>query len=255
MAIRQKKGKSSRAPLVAVIGDVVESRKLTSKRRQHLQTTLAELLGLFNEKYRSAVISEFLITLGDECQGLLGTPEAFPELLWMVETTMPDIQMRWGVGLGRLVGPVEPRALGMDGPAFHNAREGIIAARKTRALGGVFVGFGLPSDTLLNGFARVLHRERSTWSEPQREVIGYLRVIPSVSMIAEQLGLSRQDVSKKSLRAGGPAYLEGERAWKTLLAEYDMRERWGMRQFPIMPAVPPAGNKRGRSKSPTMAAR
>lgn len=215
---------------------------------------LAELLRLFNEKYRAAVLSEFLITLGDECQGLLGTPEAFPELLWMVETSMADIQMRWGVGLGRLVGPLEPTALGMDGPAFHNAREGIITARKTRALGGVFVGFGRPSNTLLNGFARVLHHERSSWSAPQRHVIGHQRLIPSISIIAETLGLSRQDVSKKSLRAGGPAYLEGERAWKVLLAEFDMRDRWGRQPFPIMPTVPPAGRTPARSKSPRSAA-
>lgn len=247
------KRKTSRAPLIAVIGDVVESRKLTPKRRQSLQRELAELLKLFNEKYRGAVLSRFLITLGDECQGLLGTPEAFPELLWMVETTIPDIQMRWGVGLGRLVGPLEPMALGMDGPAFHNAREGIVASRRTRTLGGVFVGFGQPSNTLLNGFARVLYHERSTWSAPQRQVIGHQRLIPSISIIAAALGLSRQDVSKKSLRAGGPAYLEGERAWKVLLAEYDMRERWGTQPLPIMPAAPPVGGK--RSKSPTLTAR
>src|SRR5450759_5425743 len=42
--------RTSRAPLVAVIGDVVESRKLTSERRQWLQRELVGLLRLFGDE-------------------------------------------------------------------------------------------------------------------------------------------------------------------------------------------------------------
>ena len=229
----------SRAPVTVVIGDIVESRKLTVQRRSSLQVELNGVLKWFNRHYKGAVLSDFLVTLGDECQGVLGAAEAFVELMWAVETVIPDSEIRWGIGHGAIVGPLEPVALGMDGPAFYRAREAVINAKRARALGGVFAGFGNDEDVMLNGFARLLHYERSNWSPLQRRVMEELRVVPNVANVAERLGVSRQDISKKSQRAGGRAYFEAESAWRLLLSRFDAREKWGRAAAELKPAIPP----------------
>lgn len=234
----------SRAPLTVVIGDIVESRKLTAQRRGSLQVELIGVLKWFNRQYKGAVLSDFLVTLGDECQGVLGTAEAFAELVWAVETVIPNAEIRWGIGYGTIVGPLEPVALGMDGPAFYRAREAVINAKRTRALGGLFAGFGNDEDVMLNGFARLLHYERSNWSPLQRKVMEELRVVPNVATVAERLGVSRQDISKKSQRAGGRAYFEAETAWRLLLTKFDTREKWGMSVAGLKPAIPPASTRK-----------
>ncbi|MEP6551868.1 MAG: hypothetical protein ABJB95_11835, partial [Gemmatimonadales bacterium] len=113
-------------------------------------------------------------------------------------------------------------------------------------LGGVFAGFGNDEDVMLNGFARLLHYERSNWSPLQRRVMEELRVVPTVATVAEKLGVSRQDISKKSQRAGGRAYVEAESAWRLALSKFDTREKWGESATGLKPAIPRA-SIRGKS--------
>ena len=53
---------------VAVIGDIKDSRLLEN--RKEVQLRLREVLERLNENYKEEIVSRFLITLGDEFQGL-----------------------------------------------------------------------------------------------------------------------------------------------------------------------------------------
>lgn len=212
---------------IAIIGDVLRSRQFTSAARRDLQRRLNAALTDLNTRYKPAIASKFLITVGDEFQGLLLDATVVPEMIRSIEVRLPDIEVRLGIGRGAVHTALEEYALGMDGPAWHAARTAIENAKARRRLGGVFAGFGPASDTALNGFARILHYVRSRLTSKQRELLEALLEHGSQIEIASRAGITRQAVSKQTKAAGGEAYREAEQAWRLLLehAHGDARSR------------------------------
>ena len=201
---------------VAVIADMVQSRKLKAQQRRAVQLSFATLLKNINAEFRKAVLARFIITLGDECQGILHDATVLPNLLWRFDE-FESRQLRAGIGRGLLYTPVGRDAINIDGPALHRARAAIERAKKDRLLGGVFEGFGEDHDAVFNGFARLLHHHRSSLSGQQREVVAHLRIGLNQTQTAEKMGITKQAVSLYAARAGWEAYSEGEQGFKTAL--------------------------------------
>jgi hypothetical protein len=211
---------------VALIGDIVRSRSLDEDTRYEVQQQMSALLDGFNEQYRGSIISRFVVTLGDEFQGLLKAPQVIPDLLWQLENHLPDVKIRLGIGYGTLTTPVRDEALGMDGTSFHNARMAIIEAKSAGRLGGVFNGFGTPANEVLNGFARVLHLQRIGWTDTQREVVQWLRLGYRQNVISAELDITQQAVSSRVRSSGWEAYSEGESGWRVMLGHFDSTPEW-----------------------------
>jgi hypothetical protein len=211
---------------IAVIGDIVASRRVPPGERSHLQRALDQLAATVNKRYHRAIAARFLVTLGDEFQGVLTQGEIIPDLIWDIETSLPTVGVRLGIGLGALNPPFKPVALGMDGPAFHAARAAVELARKRRLPGGLFIGFGEVDDLVLNGLARLLHHERERLSKEQRTTLARLREGRSQAEIAQQLRITRQAVSLRAQGAGWEAFSEGERAWRAALHRFDSSAEW-----------------------------
>src|SRR5437762_1196086 len=87
---------------VALIADIVDSRSVTGKRRRDLQQRLERLLTDINRDFAQAIAAKFLITIGDEFQGLLRSAAILPELMRRLETDLPDVTLRTGIGFGQL---------------------------------------------------------------------------------------------------------------------------------------------------------
>jgi hypothetical protein len=143
-------------------------------------------------------------------------------LIWRLEQSFPAPALRLGIGLGGVDTsiPSPPQsAITLDGPAFHRAREAVVQAAKKQQMGGVFLGFGDTHDAILNGLARVLHRQRQRWSEKQREVAMLLHSGMRQMEIARRTDRKRQAVSIDAKAAGWNTYVEGERAWRLAIRE------------------------------------
>ncbi len=56
-------------PSIAVIGDIVASRRVGQAQRSLVQRQLEGLVTTLNARYRRAIAARFLVTLGDEFQG------------------------------------------------------------------------------------------------------------------------------------------------------------------------------------------
>ena len=69
----------------AVIGDIKNSRNL--EKRNEVQVQLRNVLEEINEKYEADISAKFLITLGDELQGLLCNAKGVLKII-------SEIQMR-----------------------------------------------------------------------------------------------------------------------------------------------------------------
>jgi len=204
------------ATWTAVIGDMVHSRALTAAKRAKAQRDFANLITILNRRFRRDIASRFVITLGDEFQGLLSNAEAIPEIVWTIETEYREREVRLGFGFGKLHTPLQRVALNIDGPVLHNARAAITTARNRKLLGGIFEGFGT-YDTVLTGYAQVLRYVRQRMTERQRTVVALLRSGQTQTEVAEKLRISKQAASYHAIAAGSEPYRAAELGWQIAL--------------------------------------
>lgn len=209
---------------IAVIGDLIRSRELWQ--RPAAQESLSRILEHCNQVYRVGILSKFIITAGDEFQGLLKTAVSIPDIIWDIDMLFQYTDIRLGIGLGTLNTKVMETAVGMDGPAWYAARDAIKEAAKHKKGGGVFIGFGETNDRILNGIARLLYRHRKQLTDKQRKVLDQLRLERSQVEIAKELSVTKPVVSRHTQSAGWDVYQEGEAAWRTALSPYDFSQEW-----------------------------
>lgn len=196
---------------------MVASRALSPTQRSRVQDEFTRLIKKLNQLYRAYLRAKFVITLGDEFQALLSAPEMIPDLIWTLERLFTARPLRLGFGFGRIYTTIKEYAINVDGPALHNARSSIEAAKRHSLQGGVFTGFGARLDPALNGFARVLNHQRATWPARQRDAVTRLHDGCKGIDIAQELGITKQAVSRYASLAGWHAYAEAERGWCSLL--------------------------------------
>ncbi len=201
---------------IAVIADMVRSRDLSRSQRRVLQKQFSGLMIRLNRDYRKTTAAKFVITLGDEFQGILHSAASLPDLIWNLEQDFPERELRVGIGFGTLDTPLQKYALNVDGPVLHAARAAIEEAKKAKALGGMFRGFA-DLDDILNGIARLLWFHRSRWTPAQRSIAGLLREGRSQIEVAEKLEIAKQVVSRQVLASGCVPYIAAENAWRMIL--------------------------------------
>jgi hypothetical protein len=206
-------------PCIALIADMVKSREVTRSQRPGVQQRFKELVVFLNKKYNQHILSKFVITLGDEFQGLLRSATPIPDLLWDLDCRFSDRRLRVGLGFGLLDTPLQKEAVNIDGPALHFARAAIEIAAEERSYGGVFLGF-VDMDPVMNGIARILSFHRSRLTAQQLKIAELLRQGLSQSEAARDLEITQQAVSKQVIAFGWWPYTEAESAWRILFERY-----------------------------------
>ena len=111
-------------PYIAIIGDIKNSKELEN--RKSIQIKLNSVLNSINEKYKSEISANFMITLGDEFQGLLCSGAVVLDIIEEIQREMYPVEMRFGVGVGQISTEINAKmAIGADGPGYYKAREAI----------------------------------------------------------------------------------------------------------------------------------
>ena len=106
----------------AIIGDIKRSKK--NENRCEIQEKLKKILDNVNSIYNNDISAKFLITLGDEFQGLLEITAPILEIIKYIQREIYPIKLRFGVGIGNVSTLINHEAaIGADGPAFYAARE------------------------------------------------------------------------------------------------------------------------------------
>lgn len=115
---------------LTMICDLKNSRQI--KNREALQYKLIELLKTANEKYKDYLVASFIITLGDEWQGLLKVDAPYEEIISFFKQGLPeDINFYTGIGIGPItIHNFELTVNQLDGPSFYLAREAIVYAKR-----------------------------------------------------------------------------------------------------------------------------
>ena len=201
---------------IAVIGDIKKSKQ--SNDRSELQKRLKAVLADINLQYRSDIASKFVITLGDEFQGLLQRGEHIMDILSVIELRMHPIEIRFGIGIGKITTEINPEmSLGADGPAYYYAREAVTKLKEREkksksAITDVLITTGLKEDLsvmLLNALLSLLTVMKQGWTDRQYEVIlDYLQHGDNQAGVAGRLGITQSSVQKSLSNANFYSYKE-----------------------------------------------
>ncbi|MBS4032229.1 MAG: hypothetical protein KGZ63_12535 [Clostridiales bacterium] len=99
--------------------------------REEVQIELINTLKELNRQYAHVIASPFIITLGDEWQGLMNVECNYEEIIAFIQARMPDITFYTGIGIGEVtISNFELTVNQLDGPSFHKARKAIKVAKQ-----------------------------------------------------------------------------------------------------------------------------
>ena len=198
---------------LAVIADIVRSRTITD--RGAFQKRLARAITSINKTFAQAIASRFVLTVGDEFQGLLHSEDQIVPILASLRSAIHPVELRFGIGVGRISTPLRPEALGMDGTCFHNARGALERAEKRGT--PVEVEAGERQETF-SIYALLYGALRGLWTQRQRQVIDLAMSGMKGKRIASRLGISPPAVTQHLGAARWKEIEEATRNWQQALA-------------------------------------
>lgn len=211
----------------AIIGDLIGSKKIEPEQRAAVQVRLRQLLDEMNEKYSDYMVSPFLLTLGDEFQGLLTASEAALEITEYIDRGLAEhsVRIRYGLGLGEIsTGSVNrEQALGDDGSVYHRAREGVELLKKKKWKGfPVAIRTGEVDEELLWSVCQLLNDLAEDWNPAQRQYVLDMEQLGEQQLVAEKNRTQQSGVSRALKRAHYKTYRKAKEDLKQyLLSKYD----------------------------------
>lgn len=115
---------------IAMICDIKNSRSLNN--RLEVQLQLIDVLKKCNEKFKDFIISPFIITIGDEWQGLLSEYTCCNDIIDFFKENLSDnIKFYTAIGYGKVsITNFELTVNQLDGEAFYLARKAIQYCKK-----------------------------------------------------------------------------------------------------------------------------
>ncbi|WP_037571360.1 SatD family protein [Spirochaeta cellobiosiphila] len=180
--------------LIAIIADIVGSKEIED--RYAFQEDLKEKLATINS-LRTNIISPFTITLGDEFQALYKNCEG---LIWDIFNIMHHLypyQVRVAIGRDEILTEInEIESIGMDGPAFYLARDGLEGMKKEKM--NLLQFYERKGDGLLfiNESLKLVMSFMNDWKPNTMHIFQNLIEEKAVKVIADEINISERGVYK-----------------------------------------------------------
>lgn len=132
----------------ALIFDVIESRKF--KDRFMIQSQLKTAVEICNRLFQDALCKPVMFSAGDEMQGLFYSAEGAYRYFALFSRLAYPVQLRCGIGFGKLDFFADWMTTELDGPAYHRAREAIALCHAEQGQQTVFYSEST-KDSVVNG--------------------------------------------------------------------------------------------------------
>jgi hypothetical protein len=149
---------------VVIIADVCGSRKMAADERYEGQLYLKSAIIQINENFKESIEAPFMITRGDEFQGVLKDMKSAFEIMLEFERLLFPLNLRYGMGKGNINKMGSSVTVEMDGPAFHYARTAIMQIKKKKQYISCVMG-DESFDLLINNIFSLMHAIKSRWNE------------------------------------------------------------------------------------------
>lgn len=206
-----------------ITADLVESRRLTN--RALVQRRLLSLIHSLNSEFRRGLVGPFMVTLGDEIQGMLKDLSDLPNAVIRVHEVFHSREITVGVGIGNIATPVAKRVTEMDGPAFVNSRIAVELAKKEGLEVVVRSGIGRVDDTL-NAVYGLLGGIQAGWTDAQWERFNLYRRLGTIDRVARKLKVSKQSISKSLRNTLWYRILDVEERLPSMFGELQSDAQW-----------------------------
>lgn len=212
-------------PFIAIIGDIRNSRKLET--RKLVQDKLGRVLEEINSKYQKDIISNFVITLGDEFQGLLSGGNHILQIIDEIRGKLYPVELRFGIGIGRITTDIDTKmALGADGPGYYKARNAIeILKENEKKNKAVISDIRIEAEdanivpvVLINTIFELIKAIEQDWTDRQREIIWDMQEHQDgQKQVAERFGIGQSSVSKVFLKGKYYVYAKSKKNVEEIL--------------------------------------
>ena len=198
----------------AVIGDIIHSKQI--KDRESFQASFKRGLNNINNNTQNDVASNFIVTLGDEFQGLLSSPHRLISIINTIKAIAYPARIRFGIGIGSITTAIDKSAsLGADGPAYHHARACLEHIKKSETAHVqpereiLLKSELMPPhlDDTINAIFSLCTLIEKRWRDKQREKISVFTITGSQVDAAKKLGISQPSLYKGLRTAGYNTYM------------------------------------------------
>lgn len=178
-----------------MIADIVGSREISPRAgfQSGLETLLSEINGLSADR----LLSPYTITIGDEFQAVyVDFQTVFRDVARIVWAVHPH-RIRFAVNYDLITTALNRTlAVGMDGPAFHGAREQLDSLKQKSTTSIRVAGLASRSLDLVNAALDLFCDDLNRWSRTALGLLAHSLDGLSVAQMEELLGVKRRAVYK-----------------------------------------------------------
>ncbi len=207
-------------PVTVINGDIKASRKMKQMERYEWQLFMKSTFVQLNEQYSEMIEAPFMITKGDEFQGVLHSMGDVNKIICKIEQLIYPLKVRFGVGYGNIHKMGSKIPIEMDGPAFHLASAALAVAKQKKR----FVWFNTTSpffDQSINTIYLLIHAIKSKWSKNSFTRYWKYKELGTYDRVARSEGVSPQAVWETLNQARAIAVIEAEKIVEEMLNQRD----------------------------------
>lgn len=186
--------------VLCLIGDIVGSRRLVH--REQFQSQLRAALKSIQAKSAAKIRSRYTLTLGDEFQAVYADAHHLFSDLFLFLALIYPVKARFSFGLGPLHTRINREAsIGMDGPAFYAAREGLDILKSKNRVFWVSSKVAPNVPNWINPALGILGHVGSRWKKNRLLILQGMLVGDNITTIARLCSLTENAVYK-NIRSG-----------------------------------------------------
>lgn len=177
--------------LIVLIADIESSKQIKEEQREALQAKLQQELDHLN-KIEYGPVSPYTITLGDEFQAVFEEADMLFIHFFRILAKLHPVRVRFSLGVGSIATPLNTeQSIGMDGPAFHQARKGMDQLKES----GFLFHLNVEEEDnaalkLINNSLELLSHEIQTWNQNRLSIFYLTKEGYDYKKIVEQLDIS-----------------------------------------------------------------
>jgi hypothetical protein len=201
-----------------IISDIIGSRKLNDHERHEWQLFLKSSIVQINEKFSDFIEAPFMITKGDEFQGVLKRIGSVHSIVMEFERLVFPLTMRFGVGHGVIQKMGSKIPIEMDGAAFHRAQAALNKAKKKKKVIIIETEneyFNLQVNTIY----QLIYAIKERWSDISYKRYWKYQECGTYERVAQEEGVSTQAVWDSLHNSHAIEVIQAEHAICRLLYE------------------------------------
>lgn len=205
-------------PYTVIISDIIGSRKLNDRERHEWQLFLKSAIVQINEKFSEHIEAQFMITKGDEFQGVLKKIASAHQIVSEFERLIFPLTMRFGVGHGAIQRMGSKIPIEMDGPAFHLAQAALNMAKKKKQV-IIIRTQNEHFNLMINTIYQLIYAIKERWSDISYKRYWKYQECGTYERVAREEGVSTQAVWDSLNHSHAMEVISAEWAIRQILSE------------------------------------